>query len=424
MIRFADLFAGIGGIRLGFEQACAQLDMRSECSISSEIDPKARETYRHNFGDTPAGDIRLLQSPPQFDFLLAGFPCQPFSYAGKQAGFGDTRGTLFFEVERLLRESMPSAFLLENVRGLTTHDDGRTFATILEALENLGYGVRWLLLNSSEFGVPQNRVRLYVVGIRGAKPHMTLVSCLGAADSHSFRNARESLELLPSKATPLVKDILQPNPPDKYRCSAQFEEALRAFVGDDLSALDGVRLIDYRGGHSIHSWDLGLRGKCTEHEKEFMEWLIRNRRKAEYGQSQDGKKLTLEQIESGYSEPWLASVLASLVAKGYLQCVNGHYNPVLGNMSFEVYKFLDPNSISVTVVASDAHRLGVVQNNHARRVTPRECARLQGFPDTFTPHDSDTWAYHQLGNSVAVPVVRRVVLDLLQNNPQLLRQNH
>lgn len=407
-------------MRLGFEQACAQLGLRSQCAISSEIDPRARETYSQNFGDTPEGDIYLIQSPPQFDFLLAGFPCQPFSYAGKKAGFGDTRGTLFFEVERFLRESMPSAFLLENVRGLMTHDGGRTFATILETLENLGYGVRWFLLNSSEFGVPQNRVRLYVVGMKGAQPHMTLSSRLGAADSHAFRRASEGLQLLQGEPAVLVKNILEPNPPDKYRCSARFEELLRAFVGSDLSALNGVRLIDYRGGHSIHSWDLGLRGKCTEHEKEFMEWLIHNRRKAQYGQLQDGKKLTLEQIETGYREPWLTDVLKSLIAKGYLQCVDGHYNPVLGNMSFEIYKFLDPDSISVTVVASDAHRLGVVQNNRPRHITPRECARLQGFPDTFIPHASDMWAYHQLGNSVAVPVVRRVVLDLLQNNPELL----
>src|SRR4030067_1357595 len=125
MIRFVDLFAGVGGIRLGFEQAMKELGIQAQCVLSSEIDKYAQETYALNYGEKPQGDIYQITDVPDFDFLLAGFPCQPFSYAGKQKGFVDTRGTLFFEIERFLLEHQPRGFLLENVRGLTTHDRGR-----------------------------------------------------------------------------------------------------------------------------------------------------------------------------------------------------------------------------------------------------------------------------------------------------------
>ena len=131
MIRFVDLFAGTGGIRLGFQMACSSLGIESQCVFSSEIDDDACASYFLNFNEDSKCDIREIETIPNFDFLLAGFPCQAFSYAGKRKGFGDTRGTLFFEVERLLRKYRPKGFLLENVRGLITHDNGNTFQTIL-----------------------------------------------------------------------------------------------------------------------------------------------------------------------------------------------------------------------------------------------------------------------------------------------------
>lgn len=260
MIRFIDLFAGIGGIRIGVQNALANNGINSECVLSSEIDAKACETYELNFHEYPEGDIHNIMEIKPFDFLLGGFPCQPFSYAGKRKGFGDTRGTLFFEIERILEKYQPKAFLLENVRGLYTHDGGRTFETIMEKLHNLGYGTYDLLLNSSDFGVPQNRVRLYILGIKGATPTMSLVTNLGAADSHSFKKEYEQLTLFSmeqdTKKT-TVADILEDNVQEKYFCSAEFEEQLRSVIGEDLSKLYGYRLIDYRGGHSLHSWELG-----------------------------------------------------------------------------------------------------------------------------------------------------------------------
>lgn len=415
MIRFVDLFAGIGGIRLGFEQALDALGIAHKCVLSSEIDKNAQETYKLNFAETPKGDIFKIQEFPQFDFLLAGFPCQPFSYAGKQKGFGDTRGTLFFEIEKHLSHYKPNGFLLENVRGLTTHDGGRTLATIVQKLENLGYGVHYLLLNSSDHNVPQNRSRIYILGLKHNKPAINLVSERGATDSHHFRRLLNS-KLGKSENTKLVKDILESDVPEKYNCTDHFAKKLTTVLKIKQLPIDGVRMIDFRNGNSIHSWELGIKGECTADEIDFMNVLIANRRKKEFGIHQDGKNLSLEQITTFFQHPNLQEIIRSLLAKKYLRKRDGLYNPVSGNMSFEVFKILDRHSVSITLVSSDAHKLGVMHQGRLRRITPRECARLQGYPDSFICHPIDQHAYRQFGNSVSVPVVKAVVMDFFQNN--------
>lgn len=161
-LRFIDLFCGMGGFRLAFEaQGC-------KCVYSSDIDEYACRTYELNFGDFPKSDITKVAAKdiPEFDILCAGFPCQPFSIAGKRLGFDDTRGTLFFDVARILKEKKPMAFLLENVRGLSNHDGGKTLNVILNTLDELGYETEWKVLNAKDYGVPQNRERWYCVGIR------------------------------------------------------------------------------------------------------------------------------------------------------------------------------------------------------------------------------------------------------------------
>lgn len=161
-LRTIDLFAGIGGIRLGFApHGCVNV-------FSCEWDAAARKMYEANFGESPFGDINLIDPHqiPDHDILLAGFPCQPFSIAGKGLGFADTRGTLFFNIEAILAAKRPAAFFLENVKRLTTHDQGQTFAIILEKLRQLGYTVYHKVLNSLDFGLPQKRERVYLVGFR------------------------------------------------------------------------------------------------------------------------------------------------------------------------------------------------------------------------------------------------------------------
>mgnify|MGYP002515370700 CR=1 FL=1 len=423
MINYIDLFAGIGGIRLGASSALTKHGIENQCVLSSEINDRACETYKLNFGEYPQGDIHEIEDIEPFDFLLGGFPCQPFSYAGKRMGFGDTRGTLFFEIERILDRYKPKAFLLENVRGLYTHDQGRTFNTIMQKLHDLGYGTYDMLLNSSNFGVPQNRVRLYILGIYGATPKMTLHSNLGAADSHQFKNKKQELSLfdtgneIPIKT---VKDILEESVEEKYLCSEVFQKQLRRVVGNDLSTLNGYRLIDYRGGQAIHSWELGKKGECTPNEIEFLNLLVTHRRHPEFGKDKDGKRLTLEQIKTFYKNDDIRDIIESLLKKGYIQEKEGKYNLVCGNMSFEIFKFLDPDSISITLTSSDSNRLGVIQNNKARHITPRECARLQGFPDNFKLNPSDAYAYKQFGNSVSVPVIEAIIDDFLTQNSDVL----
>lgn len=425
MIRFVDLFAGVGGIRRGLEIALSSRGIASECVFSSEIDKNAQDTYELNYQHRPEGDIRLIATLPEHDVLLAGFPCQAFSYAGKQKGFADTRGTLFFEIERLLESAKkkPKVLLLENVRGFTTHDNGRTFQTVLERLSALGYGVKPLLLNSSNFGVPQNRIRVYLVCVLGAEPIMTIESDLGSSDSHKHKTKINQRSLFREGYKDVcVEDILEPEVASAYWCTESFTNQLKdALEGRPFEDLHGVRLIDYRGGNSIHSWDLGAKGHCSHDERELMNAIIGNRRKKHFGQHQDGKELTLDQIKSFWPEQNLKSLLSSLLNKGYLRCNEGKYNPTCGNMSFEVFKFLDPKSISITVVTSDAHRLGVVQHGKPRRISPRECARLQGFPDDFVLNPKDTFAYRQLGNSVSVPVVTAIFEDLIASKSWPLR---
>ncbi len=313
-LRFVDLFAGIGGMRLAFDQAAQYEEFETECVLSSEIDLEAKLVYEKNFGEHPLGDIRLINQLPAHEFMLAGFPCQSFSYAGKKEGFGDTRGTLFFEIMRLIDSSKPKAFIFENVRGLYTHDQGKTLATIKHEIQSRGYSFNYFLLNSYNFGLPQNRVRIYIVGILNAYPQFGLMSDLGPKDSHSSNT--EQLSLFPSlKRNITVADILENHPDRKYDCSPNFVDALKKIVNNDLSKLNGVRLIDYRGGNSIHSWELGLRGECSADEIELMNLFILKRRNKVFGDEQDGKLLNQEQIRSFFEHPHLEEILDSLVKK-------------------------------------------------------------------------------------------------------------
>lgn len=401
-------------MRLAFEAAAHSLNLETECVLSSEINPDAQLVYQTNFGDTPSGDIRLIDQLPEHDILLAGFPCQSFSYAGKKAGFGDTRGTLFFEIVRLIDTFKPQAFIFENVRGLVSHDSGQTLETIKSEMTDRGYSFDYFILNSSNFSLPQNRVRVYLVGILNASPQFGLISDLGPKDSHSCNHQQLSL-FSPLSKPVAVADILEDNPDQKYDCSPEFVKALKPIVNNDLNRLHGIRLIDYRGGNSIHSWELGLRGQCSLDEIELMNRFILKRRNKEFGHHQDGKLLTKEQIATFFAHPNLDEILDLLVAKKYLQRNNDLYKPVSGNFSFEVYKFLDPQKISVTLVASDANKLGVYHNHRVRRITPREAARLQGFSDSFVLHSNDDKAYYQLGNSVSINVVKAVAKEVMQN---------
>ena len=194
--KFIDLFAGIGGLRIPFDE------LGGKCVFSSEIDKYSQQTYEANFNHLPSGDITKIDEKdiPSHDLLLAGFPCQAFSNAGLRKGFEDTRGTLFFDIARILNYHEPKVFLLENVKGLLNHDSKKTYKTIEKTLRSLGYEIFPKVLNSKDFGLPQNRERIFIVGIMGA-----------AINSFDFPE--------PSYEKTCLNDILENDPDQKYTIS-------------------------------------------------------------------------------------------------------------------------------------------------------------------------------------------------------------
>ncbi|MGN1277088.1 MAG: DNA (cytosine-5-)-methyltransferase [Floccifex sp.] len=302
---FIDLFAGIGGIRIPFQE------LGGECVFTSEWDKYAQKTYKVNFGDEINGDITQIPSSdiPDFDILLGGFPCQPFSQAGLHKGFEDTRGTLFFEVERIIRDKRPKAFLLENVKQLIGHDKGNTFKVILQHLDALDYTVDYKVLAAKDFGVPQIRQRVYIVGFD--RKHFDI-------DSEYRFPFPEPLNI-----ETRVGNILEKNVSDKYT------------ISDKLWS-----------GHQ-------------------------NRKKKN---KQDGKGF-------GYS-------------------LFDESSPYTSTISARYYK-------------DGSEALIYQEGKNPRKLTPRECARLQGFPEDFIIPVSDCRAYKQFGNSVAIPVIREISKKML-----------
>ncbi len=323
--RSIDLFAGIGGIRLGFEYAFGD---KIKTVFVSEWDEYAQKTYADNFSDTDyiAGDITKIDEKdiPEFDICLAGFPCQAFSLAGQRKGFDDdykgmSRGTLFFDVVRICSLHKPKVIFCENVKGLTIHDKGRTFRVITGALEQLGYTVHSKVLNSKDFGVPQNRERIYIVAFRND------------INSSSF-NFPE-----PTDSTKKIRDILEEKPVSaKYYLSTRYLETLR----------------NHKERHKAKGNGFG--------------YVIRD----------------------------LDDVAGAIVC---------------GGMGRERNLIIDTRQKDLSPVTSIK---GEVNKEGIRRMTPREWARLQGFPDTFKLNLADVHLYKQLGNSVSVPVIEAIAAKI------------
>jgi len=426
-LKFIDLFAGIGGTRIGFEQATKELGFIPKCVFTSEIKTDAINVYSQNFQDKKiAGDITQIEAKeiPDFNFLLAGFPCQPFSSAGSRKGFLDTRGTLFFDIERILKEKEPEGFLLENVEGLVNHDRGRTLSTILQSLENLGYKVAWKVINAANHGIPQNRKRIYIVGRRDK-----FVSLENLVQQES------KLEDLLEKDLPAYKSKFTKRLLEHYK----------------LDELVGKSIKDKRGGNNnIHSWDIELKGSVSERQKELLNKILTERRKKNWAirkgiKWMDGMPLTLEEIKSFWdtnlfeNTNTLKEDLEDLVVKGYLKYeypkdlvekkdeqgrihkkreyrrdLEKGYNIVAGKLSFEVSKILDPKGKAPTLVATDLSRIFVPDHTGIRRLTERECLRLFGFPEDFEVNLSENSLFDLLGNTVVVNVIKVVSSRLIQ----------
>jgi len=436
-LKFIDLFAGLGGIRLGFEQACQDRGIETECVLTSEIKPYAIQTLKHNHHhENFVGDIFKVKNEdiPPFDFLFGGFPCQPFSASGKRNGFADTRGTLFFEIERIIKHHQPKGFILENVEGLVKHDlenkhdeIGRTLKTILDKLENeLDYQVSWKVLDSVNFGVPQSRKRVFIVGTKNEKV--------------SLDNFEPTYKVL--------KDILESG---KATMNTDFTKKLLSHF--TVEELYGKSIKDKRGGeNNIHSWDIGIKGECSKDQINLLNRLFKERRKKQWASEigidwMDGMPLTLSQIQSFFPANNLfenvdvKALLDDLVEKGYIKfehpkklvsenTENGvitsrvydetkpkGYNIVTGKLSFEINKILNPFEIAPTLVATDMVKIVVPDGKGIRKLTIREGLRIFGYPENYEIPVKESLAFDLLGNTVVVPVIKAVagrVLDALE----------
>lgn len=440
MYNFIDLFAGLSGIRIGFEKAAETLGVSTKCVLTSEIKSAAIEALKHRYPDEKCDynvyEVTADLLPDGADIILGGFPCQAFSAAGRGLGFLDTRGTLFFEIERIiheltLRKMKPKGFILENVEGLVGHGGrdtgqkyGKTLSTILKKLEFAGYNVSVAVLDASNFGVPQKRKRVYIVGV----------------DS---KFGKVNLNNLPNSSL-LVKDVIESG---KRTDNSEFARFLVSNIG--ISNLPGKCIKDKRGGSSnIHSWDIESKGSVTVQQKELLNLLLKERRKKKWASIigidwMDGMALTLEQISTFYSAPNLQGMLDDLVEKGYLVFEHPKkkiilsdgtnfasqrvydtskpkgYNIVTGKLSFKYSLILDPNGYAPTLVAMDMERVGVIDGDGIRHLTINEGLKLFGYDDydlsyLETQKNGRKKAFDLLGNSVCVPVIKALAVRLLE----------
>jgi DNA (cytosine-5)-methyltransferase 1 len=316
---FIDLFAGIGGFRIAMQS------LGGKCVFSSEIDNYAKKTYEKNFGEVPFGDITKINEKdiPEHDILCAGFPCQAFSIAGKRRGFEETRGTLFFEIARILKEKQPKAFFLENVKGLRNHDKGETLKTILAVLrEDLNYFVpEPEIMNAKDFGVPQNRERIFIIG---------------------FRKDQN------------IEEFKYPKPINEKKSFADIKESKTVSVKFYLSDTYQQTLKNHKQRHADKGNGFGYQ----------------------------------------------------IIADN--ECTNAI---VVGGMGRERNLVIDCRLKDFNPVTKI---VGEVNKDFWRRLTPRECARLQGFPDEYIIPVSDTQAYKQFGNSVAIPAIKATAKNIIE----------
>ena len=350
-MKVGTFFSGIGSP----EQALLNLEIQHEIEFACDIDKYARETYLKNFNckkmynDITALDMKDLS---YVDLLVFGFPCQAFSMAGKRGGFEDTRGTLFYDALRYLKEHKPRYFIAENVKGLLSHDSSRTFQTIIDCLaltintqmtlmpfDNLGYHIHYKVLNTKDFGIPQNRERIFIVGIRDD------------ADNN-FRFPKEiPLEIK-------LKDLLENNVNDKYYLSEKM-------IKNIITPSNG----DWNSGKMTFNTNIA---KCI------------NSRVHKMGRADTDNYIT----HSLYPR-------SSKTNKGG----TGHLSKSDGT--------------TYCLDTSNAQAIELIKQNKIRRLTPIECERLQGFPDNHTEGVSDTQRYRQCGNSITVNVMQEIIKNLI-----------
>lgn len=332
---FIDLFAGIGGFRIAMQK------LGGKCIFSSEWDSAAQETYFSNFGEVPFGDITKKSIkemiPEQFDLLCAGFPCQPFSYAGQKKGFNDpTKGTLFFDVCEILKEHKPKAFFLENVKGITSHDGGNTIKIIREKLKDeLGYTIYEGILNSLDFGLPQKRERWY---------------CVGFKDEKSFVFPKGKKEIV------TLRSIIDLNNNDPSLKLPEFE----------------LNRIKY---HFEHADEIRVKHDNSKYAP--------NTKKGKYG-------VYSFQKPDGSLRFHVGDIAKTQIQEAFYSCLDTYASTIIANRTPKLWDI-------------------------GRKLSILESKRLQGFPDDYVIPVSNAQGYKQLGNSVSVPVLESIGIEIMKN---------
>ena len=376
-MKYFSTFTGIGGFEIGIDNAHKHvgqqnttpnndvptewgIDTLPTCVGYSEIDKYAIKVYERHFPNVRNyGDITKINADtlPDFDCLVGGFPCQAFSIAGKRAGFNDTRGTLFFDLARILKVKKPRLFVFENVKGLLSHDNGNTFRTIISTIDELGYDCQWQVLNSKNHGVPQNRERVIIVGHLRGTPRPEVFPITGDHTEDSKRRIDAAGINNPSRGYEIRRDGLA--------------SSLRATEMGSKNFIADIRQLN----HPTHSND------------------------RVYGE--DGISPSLNTMQGGLRQPFIAPVLTP---DRLVKRQNGR-------------RFKENGEPSFTLTGQDIH--GIYDGIKIRRLTPLECERLQAFPDNWTALDqegrpiSDTQRYKMCGNAVTTNVIRDVFERIL-----------
>lgn len=414
VLKFIDLFAGVGGFRYGLESVNRGQNRQSQentkkddekgqrleskerqkdsakkrqslkhansspkqikftCVYSNEWDKYASSVYRRKYGECDQTDITKVKAEkvPDHDLLCGGFPCQSFSVAGKRGGFNDTRGTLFFDIARILKEKRPRYLLLENVKGLLSHDKGKTFQTMLGVLSDLGYGVQWQVLNSKNFGVPQNRERVFVVG-----------------------HLRE-------KSRPKVFPIFGQNSKTlKYVTGGGIDKWLEDGKNNSRNHSQGQRVYSTDGIASTQSAHGGGWGAKT-------------------GLYAIGVQGDLDKRKT-YLKKDMGTLSANPTSDNTPRIAIPVLTPEREKKRQRGRRFKTSEEPAFTITGQDRH--GVYDGMKIRRLTPVECERLQGFPDNWTKYEydgqeiSDTQRYKMMGNAVSTPVITAVGERLLKS---------
>ena len=383
-LKYLSLFSGIGGFEKGIEQS----GVKSECIGYSEIDKYAIKVYERQFnGHTNYGDATTINAKelPDFDLLVGGFPCQAFSVAGKRAGFNDTRGTLFFDIARILAEKRPRHILLENVKGLLSHDKGKTLQTIIGVLSDIGYRIEWQVLNSKHHGVPQNRERIFIVGhLRGEcrRQVFPIIPATGQNLSELTNGVAQTARIYDDKGVSPTLSTMQggqKQPKVVQLTERRTDEAKKIRResmknGKDWSPRRGKELVP-------RDDDMANTLPANQSKEQFV--AIKEATTKGYAEATEGDSINISQPNSKTRRGRVGKGVANTLDTGVQQAT--------------------------------------LEGARIRRLTPTECMRLQGFPDWWCDvgsdgvEISDTQKYKMAGNAVTVNVVEAVMRELFSN---------